>query len=166
MKFDMEPEQKQQRLSSVSFFCPAYNDEENLPILVPRVDRFLRSITDKYEIIIVHDASPDKTGIVADSLAKQNNKVRVIHHSKNEGYGGALKSGFQSAKYDFVMYTDGDNQYDVNEFLPYLHLLEKNDVLAGYVTKKAASFRRVVQSFVYNLLVQVLFLVRVKDINC
>ena len=159
-------EQFQRKLSSVSFFCPAYNDEKNLPTLVPYVSEFLKEITDVYEIIIVHDGSPDKTGEVADTLAKEYPNVRVIHHAKNMGYGSALRDGFAEAKYDYVMYTDGDNQYDVREFLQYLHLLDTSDVLSGYVREKAVSLRRKVQSEVWNWLVRILFFVWCRDIDC
>src|SRR3989344_7488074 len=154
------------KLSSVSFFCPAYNDEKNLPILVPYVSKFLREITDLYEIIVVHDGGSDKTGEVADALAREFPNVRGILHAQNMGYGVALRDGFLAAKYDYVMYTDGDNQYDVREFLPYLHLLDTNDVLSGYVTKKAVSFRRKVQSEVWNWLVRILFFIWIRDIDC
>jgi hypothetical protein len=40
------------KLSSVSFFCPAYNDEKNLPLLIPSVHKFLSEISDKFEIVI------------------------------------------------------------------------------------------------------------------
>lgn len=154
------------KLSSISFFCPAYNDEKNLPILIPRVVDFLKKITDNFEIIIVHDGGRDRTGPVADEMAAKYENVRVIHHPQNMGYGRTLHDGYDAARYDYVMYTDGDNQYDVNEFLPYLHLLDEADVLSGYVTKKAVSFRRKVQSFVYNTLIKVLFFVSCRDIDC
>ena len=154
------------KLSSVSFFCPAYNDEKNLPVLVSNVSKFLKEITDIFEVIIVEDGSPDKTGKVADALAKEFPNVRVIHHVKNMGYGAVLRDGYLAAKYDYVMYTDGDNQYDVREFLPYLSLLETSDVLSGYVTKKAVSFRRKVQSEVWNWLVRILFFIWIRDIDC
>ena len=154
------------KLSSVSFFCPAYHDERNLPVLIPRVSQFLSEVADTFEIIIVEDGSPDKTGEVADALAKKYLNVRVIHHAKNMGYGVALRDGYAAAKYDYVMYTDGDNQYDVREFLPYLTLLETADVLSGYATKKSVSFRRNVQSEAWNLLIYFLFFIRCRDINC
>lgn len=154
------------RLSSVSFFCPAYHDERNLPVLIPRVHRFLSGITDTFEIIVVHDGSPDRTGEVADRLASEYTHVRVIHHPRNLGYGATLRDGFLAARYDYVMYTDGDNQYDVNEFLPWLHLLDSADAISGYVTQKAASFRRKLQSAVYNGLIAGLFFVRCRDIDC
>ena len=155
-----------EKLSSVSFFCPAYHDEKNLPKLIPKVAKFLQEITNKYEIIIVEDGSPDKTGEVADFLAKKFKNVRVIHHEKNMGYGGALKDGFENAKYDYVMYTDGDNQYDVNEFKRAISLLKDADVVSGYAKKKAVNFRRKLQSIVFNTAVMALFSIYIKDINC
>ncbi len=154
------------KLSSVSFFCPAYHDQDNLPELIPDVYKFISSITDTFEILIVEDGSPDKTAEVADQLAAQYPHVRVIHHSKNCGYGGALKTGFSEGRYDYVMYTDGDKQYDITEFKPHLHLLSKVDVLCGYVTEKAASSRRKWQSLIYNSLIRILFFIDIKDINC
>lgn len=154
------------KLSSVSFFCPAYYDEKNLPILIPYVVQLLKEITDIFEIIIIHDGSPDKTGEVADRLAREFSYVRVIHHPKNLGYGVTLRDGFLSAQYDYIMYTDGDNQYDVHEFLPYLHLLETADIMSGYAFQKAISFCRKAQSFVYNWLIKILFFTEYRDINC
>ncbi len=152
--------------SDISFFCPAYNDEKNLPDLIPAVHGFLSRVAEKFEIIIIEDGSPDKTGKVADELALQFSNVRVIHHLGNLGYGAALKDGFANAQYEYVMYTDGDYQYDVNDFEPYLHLLPEADVLSGYAVKKAVNFQRKIQSAVFNFLVNVLFLVNFKDVNC
>ena len=154
------------KLSSVSFFCPAYHDEENLPRLIPAVVEFLRGVTDMFEIIIVEDGSPDKTGKVAEDLSRQFPNIRVILHSKNLGYGVALYDGFTAARYDYVMYTDGDMQYDVAEFLPYLSLLETHDIISGYAIAKNVSLRRRVQSFTYNLLLLLLFGTWYRDANC
>jgi len=154
------------KLSSVSFFCPAYHDEKNLPVLIPKVHNLLSRIAEKFEIIIVEDGSPDKTGEVADDLAQRFSNTRAVHHEKNRGYGGALKTGFTESKYDYVMYTDGDHQYDVYEFEPYFYLLENADIISGYVKKKAVSNSRKFQSFFFNFLIGVMFFTRVNDINC
>lgn len=154
------------RFTNVSFFCPAYHDQDNLPKLIPAVFNFLSKISDKFEIVIIEDGSPDKTSEVADNLAKQYPHIRVIHHPKNMGYGATLKDGFLNARYEYVMYTDGDNQYDVREFEPYLSLLKDVDVLSGYAVKKAVTLRRKFQSVIYNLFTQLLFWTNLKDINC
>jgi glycosyltransferase involved in cell wall biosynthesis len=153
-------------LTSVSFFCPAYNDEKNLPDLIPVVVDFLTKHSEKFEIVIIEDGSPDKTGEVADELAKKFPNIRVVHHEKNKGYTATLKEGFETAKYDYVMYTDGDNQYDVFDAAPYLSLLNDADVIAGYAIKKAVSPYRKFQSGIYNFLIMVLFFVNYKDVNC
>jgi glycosyltransferase involved in cell wall biosynthesis len=158
--------QKSFKLSSVSFFCPAYNDAGNLPDLIPTVEEFLRKNSEKFEIVIIDDGAKDGTGRVADEMASKYQNVRVIHHGKNKGYNATLKEGFESGKYDYVMYTDGDNQYDVREFEPYLYLLQTNDVLAGYAIKKAVSTFRKFQSWVHNTLINILFLAHFRDINC
>lgn len=154
------------KLSSVSFFCPAYNDEGNLPKLIPSVHRFLKKYAEIFEIKIIHDGSPDNTGAVAEELSKMFPEVVVVHHQKNMGYSATLQEGFESAKYDYVMYTDGDNQYDVFDMEPHIDLLENNDVLTGYATEKAVSFYRKFQSFVHNMLINILFFTYFRDINC
>ena len=154
------------KLSSVSFFCPAYYDAENLPRLIPGVIDFLKSITDKFEVIIVEDGSPDSTGQAADELAQRYPQVRVIHHPKNMGYGATLHDGFRAAQYDYVMYTDGDMQYDITEFEPYIGLLHKNEIIAGYAVIKAVSIGRKLQSVAYNLAILLLFGKWYRDANC
>jgi len=156
----------EQKLSSVSFFCPAYNDAGNLPDLIPTVVEFLEKNSEKFEIVIIDDGAKDGTGRVADLMASKYQNVRVIHHEKNKGYNATLKEGFEAGKYDYVMYTDGDNQYDVKEFEPYLYLLKDVDVLAGYAKKKAVSDFRKFQSLVHNTLINILFFSKFKDINC
>jgi glycosyltransferase involved in cell wall biosynthesis len=153
-------------LSSVSFFCPAYNDEGNLPELIPAVHAFLSKHVGKFEILIIEDGSPDNTGAVADSLAKKYSDVRVVHHGKNQGYTATLREGFESGTYEYVMYTDGDNQYDITDFEAHLGLMERNDIIAGYARSKAVSRLRSIQSLVFNALISFLFLTNFRDINC
>lgn len=153
---------------TISFFCPAYNDEENLPILIPQVIEVLKKNTSKFEIVIVEDGSPDNTGKVADSLQKKYPKlISVIHHKKNMGYGATLRDGFSRAsKYDFVMYTDGDNQYHASDIKKLIAPLKKYDVVLGYRLNRFLSQKRLIQTNVCNMLVRLLFNVHAKDINC
>jgi glycosyltransferase involved in cell wall biosynthesis len=153
---------------SISFFCPAYNDEKNLPILIPKVVGLLKKISSKFEIVIVEDGSPDKTEVVADNLAKKFKPfVKVIHHKKNKGYGAALKRGFvEASKYDYVCYTDGDLQFDVLDYSKMVPFLTQYDAVIGFRKKRTLSKQRLLQTMVYNLLVRFLFNTKAKDINC
>lgn len=156
----------EKRLSSISFFCPAYNEEKNLPILIPKVHALLNSLTDTFEILIIENGSRDKTAAIADELAAKYPNVHALHYEKGLGYGGALMEGFKRAQYDYVCYTDGDNQYDVDEFVEGFRLMKDADIASGYVRAKAVSKYRMLQSNIFNALIPLLFFTYIRDINC
>ncbi|CAN5867031.1 N/A [soil metagenome] len=153
---------------TLSVFFPAYNDEENIGRVAGSAVEVLEGIGSDYEVIIVHDGSPDRTGEVADELARKYPKLRVIHHEKNLGYGAALKTGFTNAQNDYVFYTDGDNQFDVREMRKFIALVEVglSDVVVGFRNRKQYTLYRKIVSFTYNLVLQVLFDLPYRDVDC
>ena len=62
---------------------------------------------DDYEVIVVNDGSIDKTAAIVESLANDNPKVRLVNHPINQGYGGALQSGFRAATKEWVLHRRG-----------------------------------------------------------
>src|SRR5688500_12461390 len=102
---------------SISIFFPAYNDAGTIASLAIIAHMTARQITDDYEVIVVNDGSPDHTGELLDEMARQFSWLKVVHHPKNRGYGGALRTGFETAAKDLIFYTDGDAQYDPRELL-------------------------------------------------
>lgn len=152
---------------TVSFFCPAYHDEENLPLLIPNVVDVLRKHTRAFEIVIVVDGD-NKTKRAAKKLEKQYSPyVKLIIHPYNKGYGAALRSGFSAATtYEFVFYTDGDCQYDAFEIPLLLEQRASVDAVVGYRVNRALSPLRLVQTIFYNALIQRLFGLSIRDINC
>jgi len=152
---------------SVSVFFPAYYDEKNIGKVVDSAVRVLEELKLKdYEVIIIEDGSPDKTAEVADELAVKYQKVRVIHHEKNMGYGATLKDGFLNAKLDYVFYTDGDNQFDLNELKKFVALIPYSDIVVGYRKKKQYSLYRKFTSLCYNYLLKLIFDIHFWDIDC
>src|SRR5512145_2826207 len=92
---------------SISAFFPAYNDAGTIASMVVTVLLTLRELTDDYEVLVINDGSKDHTPQVLDELARiYPNEVRIIHHPKNRGYGGALRSGFANARKEWIFYTD------------------------------------------------------------
>ena len=100
---------------SISCFFPAFNDEATIAGLVEQALAVLSELSDDYEVVVVNDGSTDGTAAVLDRLARERPRLRVVHHGRNRGYGGALRTGFEAASKDLVFYTDGDGQYDVRE---------------------------------------------------
>ena len=153
--------------SSISVFFPAYNDAEAIAPLVLEALTVLPMLTDNYEVIVVNDGSTDATGAVLDELARALPRVKIVHHARNKGYGGALRSGFNTASKELIFYTDGDGQYDVRELLTLYPLLTPGvDVVNGYKVKRADAKDRKLLGTVYNRLVRLLFSIPIRDVNC
>jgi glycosyltransferase involved in cell wall biosynthesis len=151
----------------LSVFFPAYYDEGNIAKVVESAVNVLEELKLKdYEVIVIEDGSPDRTGEVADEMAAKYPKVRVIHHEKNMGYGATLKDGFTSAKLDYVFYTDGDNQFDLNELKRFVALVPFADMIVGYRKKKQYSLYRKFTSLSYNYLLKLIFGLDYWDIDC
>jgi glycosyltransferase involved in cell wall biosynthesis len=152
---------------TLSIFFPAYYDENNIEKVVQKAVKVAEELKLKdYEITIIEDGSPDKTGEVADKLAEQYEKVKVIHHKKNMGYGATLYEGFTTARLDYVFYTDGDNQFDLEELKKFVALIPYSDIVIGYRKKKQYSTYRKLTSFVYNLTLRLMFGIDYVDIDC
>src|SRR5436190_7063924 len=112
---------------SISVFFPCYNDADTIGSLVLDAEATLRTLTGDYEIIVINDGSRDASADVLRDLQPRVDRLQVITHETNRGYGSALRSGFSRASKDLVFYTDGDGQYDVKE-LRLLVVLMTDDV--------------------------------------
>lgn len=152
---------------SISAFFPALNEEGTIAKLTQDLLSILDSNFEHREVIIINDGSTDKTKQIADELYKQNNGyVKVIHHAQSRGYGNALKAGFATAKCDLIFYTDGDNQFDMNDLHRALSLIDGNDIVVGYRQNRKDPKHRLWLSKGYNLLVRILFGLKLRDIDC
>ncbi|MCA9961086.1 MAG: glycosyltransferase family 2 protein [Anaerolineales bacterium] len=153
---------------SISAFFPAYNDAGTIPSMVITVLLTLRELTDDYEIIIINDGSKDNTAVLLDELARiYPNEVRVVHHQKNRGYGGALRSGFAHATKEWIFYTDGDAQYDPRE-LKNLAQLASDDVdfINGWKIERHDPLHRIIIGRLYQYFIKLVFRLKLKDVDC
>ncbi len=151
---------------SISVFFPCYNEQDNLARVVQQALSVLERLKADFEIIIVDDGSSDSTGQVADELAGENDRVKVVHHGTNLGYGAALQSGFKAATKELVFYTDGDGQFDINEMPPLLGLIEQYDIVSCFRLNRQDNLIRKINGWCWTKLVCFLFGMKVRDIDC
>src|SRR3989344_1580327 len=152
--------------NSISVFFPAYNEESNIKRTISLAIKELESLDTDYEVIIVDDGSVDKTGLIADALAAKNKRIKVIHHSPNRGYGGALIAGFYSSKKDLIIFTDGDGQFDFGEVVKFIQLIINNDLVIGYRANRAEGLPRVLLAQALRFWDLIFFGIWFKDIDC
>ena len=152
---------------SVSVFFPAYNDAGTIASLVILAHMTVRKYTEDYEVIVVNDGSPDHTGELLDEMARVNPWLKVVHHQKNRGYGGALRTGFETASKTLVLYTDGDAQYDPREFALLLDAYSDDvDFVNGYKISRNDPLHRKIIGRVYHHFVKMAFGLKVRDVDC
>lgn len=150
---------------NISFFFPVYNDEKTVRIVAQRALELLEEVADNYEIIIVNDGSPDSSGAIADQLAAECEKIRVVHHSINRGYGAAMKTGIAASRYEIICMVDGDNEYDVFDLKKMLAVRDYYLLIIAFRYRKLYSTKRIFISFVYNTVLRLVFKSPFRDIS-
>ena len=152
---------------SLTCFFPCYNDAYTIGSLVAAADRVASEYTSDYEIIVIDDGSTDSSRELLTELQQKYDKLKLIFHEKNKGYGGALQSGFRGATKDLIFYTDGDGQYDVFELRKLLPVMQEGvDIVNGYKIDRSDPLHRIVIGKVYLNLMRILFHFKVRDVDC
>ena len=151
---------------SISVFFPCYNEQENVERTVQDALEVLDKLDADFEIVVVDDGSSDDTARIADEIAGRDNRVRVVHHETNLGYGSALQSGFKAATKELVFYTDGDGQFDIGEMPPLLELMEQFDIVSCYRLDRKDPIVRKINAWCWTKLVCLLFRLKIRDIDC
>ncbi|PWU22522.1 glycosyltransferase family 2 protein [Candidatus Cerribacteria bacterium 'Amazon FNV 2010 28 9'] len=154
------------KLDSLSVFFPAFNEEENIGPLLESALTLLPQFAQRFEIIVVNDGSTDRTRVIALEYHKTHPNVRVVSHSKNKGYGASLKTGIKHAKYDWIFWTDGDLQFDLASLKIFVQKAKDNTAIIGYRKHRADTFIRKLNGELYTQLINFLFHMHVRDIDC
>lgn len=155
------------KLKELSIFFPFFNEEANVERAIRKSYQTCKRLgLNKFEVIGVNDGSQDQTGQILEELKREFPSLIIVHHRKNQGYGAALKSGFQKARLEWIFFTDGDLQFDLNEIDGLIDKADQADLVIGYYLKRAVSWHRKLNSFLWQILQRLLFGLQVKDIDC
>jgi glycosyltransferase involved in cell wall biosynthesis len=145
-----------------------WNEEAYILRAVAAAREALARAASEHEIIIVNDASTDRTGELADGLAREDARVKVIHQERNRRLGASLRAGYALATKDLILYSDADLPFDFHEVERAVRLLEyqQADVLAAYrFDRTSEGLLRTIYTIGYSALIRTLFRLRFRDVN-
>ena len=151
---------------SLSVIMPGLNEEASVEKAVRRTIEALETRTDSFEVIVIDDGSTDRTGAIADALAAEDPRVRVLHNERNLNYGICLERGIDAARCDWILHNGMDLPFapeDLDRFTP--HFRDADVVVACRFDRAAHSPWRTLTSMVNALLLRVLFAPKTTDLN-
>ena len=152
-------------IKSISIIFPLYKDKNTVREMIMKSNRLLKKLKVKSEIIIVDDGCPQKSGYYAKEISKKIKNLKVIFHKKNMGYGAAIKTGLKNCNNEWIFQTDGDAEYDVNDLRKLLKKSKQSDLVVTYRLKKKYKTSRIIISWVYNVILRLLFHTPFRDIS-
>lgn len=154
------------KLKSLSIFFPCLNDGLALSRLVPKAFETAKKFTKNIEIVIVDDGSKDNSINLIKKLSKEY-PIRLISHKKTLGYGATLIDGFKSSAKEWIFYTDGDWQYDPEEFPKLIEkTIETTDIVNGYKINRSDPVIRRFVGDLYNFFLHHIFPLPIYDVDC
>lgn len=153
------------RNERLSVFFPVYNDENTVRLMTEKAIEVCKSLASEFEVIIVDDGGPDRSGEIADDLASEYSCVHVIHHEENQGYGAAIRSGLAACQYEWICFTDGDNEYDLWDLQKLWRLRRYYALIITFRYVRQYSGYRIFVSKIYNFILRRLFDTSYRDIS-
>lgn len=156
------------KLPELSVFFPFWNEEKNIEKIISKALAVIPKVALRWEIIMVDDGSADRTLEIANALALKNQNLRVVALHPNRGYGAALKAGFEHSKYKYIVFTDGDLQFNFSEITKFIEKIEDADIVIGY--RKIRRDQKILKRLLLMNLLKIgdfiLFGFTFKDIDC
>jgi len=154
------------KINNLSICFPVYNDRNTIEIMVTKCIQLRDFLLLKdFEIVIVNDCSLDDSAKILNFIEKKYDFVKVIHHDKNMGYGFAVRNAINNAKYEYILLTDGDNEYDIFDIIKFIKIIHRYDLIITFRYKKMYSNYRIFLSYFYNLICRFLYNHNFRDIS-
>ncbi len=150
----------------LSLVIPALNEAAVIARAVGEAETALAAHFGHFEIIVVDDGSSDDTTAEVFALLPSAPHTRILWHDTNRGYGAALRTGFEAARFDLVAFTDADCQFDLTDLARLVPLASEVPIVAGYRADRKDPWRRRFLSWGYNVLARALCGTRVRDVDC
>jgi glycosyltransferase involved in cell wall biosynthesis len=153
---------------SISLVIPMFNEEESIAHAIARSTDALEAFASGHEIIVVDDASTDRSPEIVRDLAARDQRIRMLRHERNRKLGGTLRTGFEAGRMELVLYMDADLPFDPHDIGRALRAMDlsRADMIAAYRNDRTSEgIRRAIYSYVYNALIGMLFGWPHRDVN-
>jgi glycosyltransferase involved in cell wall biosynthesis len=150
----------------LSLVFPVFDEAANVGTVIGKALAVGEQLGGDFEVVIVDDGSRDGSGEIIDRWSDRDERIQVVRHDDNSGYGAALRSGLRGASGELVFFSDADLQFDLGELGDLLAHANDFDIVAGYRFPRRDPWHRVAIAKVWGLLIRMLFGLRVRDIDC
>ncbi len=146
----MKPSAEQHDKIEISVVVPVYNEEENLPLLIPKLREILKGLGCSWEMIFVDDGSFDESPKILRDMASQVPSLRVLRLRENRGLSTALVAGMREARGEKIVTLDSDLQNDPADIPKLLGYLDRYDMATGWRQKREDSWLKRISSVIGN----------------
>jgi glycosyltransferase involved in cell wall biosynthesis len=146
----------------ISLVIPAFNEEKAIEGSLNNILDFMKEHFSDFEIIVVNDASTDRTAEIVSGIKG----VNLVSHPYNKGNGASVRTGIRNAKKEFVVMMDADGQHDISDIVKIVENLGTYDCVVGARTGSSeSSFHRNVANSIYNWLASYVTNLKIEDLT-
>ncbi len=150
----------------ISVVVPVFNEEENLPILIPQIVEVLKPLGKSYEMIFVDDGSTDRSRPLLKEMVSQYPQIHVLGFRKNCGETAAGAAGLKEARGEIVITIDADLQNDPKDIPTMLAYMKDYDMVTGWRQKREDSWVKRITSRIANRIRNRLSGETIRDSGC
>lgn len=154
------------RTEPISLVIPAFNEAAVIAQAVAEAEVALAGRFDEFEVLVIDDGSRDETAALVEAMLPDAPHTRLLRHGVNKGYGAALRTGFEAARFPLVAFTDADCQFELAELETLAGLAAEYPIVAGWRVDRKDVWKRRFFSRGYNRLAGLLLGTRVRDVDC
>lgn len=153
-------------IPKVSVLVPCYNEEQAIGETIDKLNNALSALDD-YEIVAINDGSVDNTLTRLRELGQRFDKLHIVSHDRNRGYGAALKTGMRHAASEMIAIIDADGTYPIEDLPRLVAMSEDFDMVVGARTGDDVTYSimRKIPKFFLHRWINWIVNMKVPDIN-